>query len=73
MNTFKFTTTFKTQIELTPRVTLLYNKNIIGFGIEWLWFSVYYGNEIDLECDRCLSCKDTEVICSDCLTKISGY
>ena len=33
----EFSNTFKTQIEITPRITIIY-KGL--FAIEWLWFSV---------------------------------
>ena len=33
--------TFKIQIELLPRLTIIYRKNENGFAIEWLWFGVY--------------------------------
>jgi hypothetical protein len=43
----EFYKTFKTQVELLPRVTIIYGKsdeNDIssnGLGIEWLWFGVF--------------------------------
>jgi hypothetical protein len=38
----EFYTTFTSQIELLPRITLRYNKLKINFiAIEWLWFSFY--------------------------------
>lgn len=43
----EFYKTFKTQVELLPRVTIIYGKsdeNDIssnGFAIEWLWFGVF--------------------------------
>lgn len=39
----KFYNTLKTQIELFPRVTIIY-KN--GFGIEWLCWGVFFGKEV---------------------------
>lgn len=39
---FIFETTFKHQIELLPRLTILYGQQK-GIAIEWLWFSLYYG------------------------------
>ena len=35
-------TTFKTQIELLPRITVLY-ENYISIAVEWLWFGVFFG------------------------------
>ena len=46
-----FYTTFTTQVELLPRLTILYGKtendgieNKRGIAIEWLWFGVFIGN-----------------------------
>lgn len=39
---FIFETTFAHQIELLPRLTILYGRQK-GIAIEWLWFSLYYG------------------------------
>lgn len=42
-----FYTTFKTQIEILPRITIIYGKNYCknvennGFAIEWLWFGIF--------------------------------
>ena len=33
--------TFRRQIELLPRLTIIYSKTQNGFAIEWLWFGVY--------------------------------
>jgi hypothetical protein len=47
----EFYNTFKTQVELLPRLTIIYGKkqsnkeNEItqnGFAIEWLWFGVFF-------------------------------
>jgi len=47
----KFYTTFTYQIELLPRITIIYGKGetdgvreIIqnGFAMEWLWFGMYF-------------------------------
>ena len=47
----EFYNTFKTQLELLPRLTIIYGKgqsdeeNEIthnGFAIEWLWFGVFF-------------------------------
>ena len=38
----KFYNSLKTQIELFPRVTIIY-KN--GIGIEWLCWGIYFGEE----------------------------
>jgi len=35
-------TTFKTQIELLPRITVLY-ENTTSIAFEWLWFGVFFG------------------------------
>jgi hypothetical protein len=35
-------TTTKTQIELLPRITILYKKGL-AVNIEWLWFGIYFG------------------------------
>lgn len=35
-------TTFKTQIELLPRITVLYETSI-SIAFEWLWFGIFFG------------------------------
>jgi len=35
-------TTFKSQIELLPRITVLYENSIL-IAVEWLWFGVFFG------------------------------
>ena len=39
---FKFYNTLRTQIEILPRITIVY-KN--GFGIEWLGWGMFLGEE----------------------------
>ena len=34
----QFYNTIKTQIEILPRITIVYYQ---GIGIEWLWFGLY--------------------------------
>lgn len=48
----RFYTSFTTQIEVLPRLTIIYgslqfcNREIMrGVGIEWLWFGVFIGAE----------------------------
>jgi len=46
----EFYNTFKTQFEVLPRLTIIYNKieeedeatYKNGFAIEWLWFGVFF-------------------------------
>ena len=47
----KWYTTFTTQMEILPRITILYGKtenagakNKRGIAIEWLWFGVFIGS-----------------------------
>jgi hypothetical protein len=40
----EFYQTFKKQVELLPRVTIIYNNLEFGqngFALEWLWFGVF--------------------------------
>ena len=41
---FKFYNTLKTQIEILPRITIVYKY---GFGVEWLFFGIFFGKEPD--------------------------
>jgi hypothetical protein len=43
-NKIKFDKTFKSQIELLPRLTIIYGNGLEGFVIafEFLWFSLYF-------------------------------
>lgn len=36
--------TIKTQIEIIPRLTIIYSK---GIAFEWLFFGIYIGKEVD--------------------------
>lgn len=38
----KIYNTLKTQIELLPRITIIYKH---GFGIEWLCYGIFFGKE----------------------------
>ncbi len=37
-----FDTTFNSQIELLPRITIMYAETK-GLAFEWLWFSLFIG------------------------------
>lgn len=39
---FKFYNTLKTQIEIFPRITIIYKY---GVGVEWLFFGIFFGEE----------------------------
>lgn len=36
----KFYNTFLKQIEILPRLTIMYSKELKGVAFEWLWFGV---------------------------------
>ena len=36
---FYFESTFKTQFEVLPRLSIIYLYDFKGFAIEWFWFS----------------------------------
>lgn len=36
---FYFETTFETQVEVMPRLSIIYMEDFYGFATEWLWFS----------------------------------
>lgn len=40
----KFYNTLETQIELLPRITIIYG---CGVGIEWLFWGIYIGKEVE--------------------------
>jgi hypothetical protein len=47
-----FYTTWSYQIEVLPRITIMYKNEVkkrrfilLSFAIEWLWFGLFFGNK----------------------------
>jgi hypothetical protein len=46
----KLYTTFKTQVEILPRITVLYGEQK-AIAFEWLWIGLFFGKEISNEAE----------------------